>query len=131
MLLYKSLVRPHLEYYIQAWRPHLQKDINILEKVQRRDTRMIYNFGCLTYEESLLRLKLTTFETRRLRSNLLEVLKMFKGFDDVDCNDFFIISSGLFRGHSLKLLKSRFNTNCDKFLISNKIVNEWNLLPDG
>jgi len=29
--LYKSLVRPHLEYSIQAWRPHYQKDIDLTE----------------------------------------------------------------------------------------------------
>jgi len=39
--LYKSLVRPHLEYCIQAWRPHLVKDIELLEKMQKRATRMI------------------------------------------------------------------------------------------
>ena len=52
--LYKSLVRPHLEYAVQAWNPYLAKDITILEKVQRRATRMISDIQHLPYE---LRLK--------------------------------------------------------------------------
>jgi len=73
--LYKSLVRPHLDYCSQSWRPHLTKDIDVLEKVQRRATRMICEYKDLEYHERLKYLKLTTLETRRLRADLVEVLK--------------------------------------------------------
>ena len=66
LLLYKSLVRPHLDYCIQVWRPYLQKDIDILEKVQRRATRMVEGFKGLSHEERLKRLHLTTLEKEEL-----------------------------------------------------------------
>ena len=65
--LYKAIVIPHLEHYIQAWRPYLRKDIYMLEITQRRATKLIPGVTDFSYEESSKECALTTLETRRLR----------------------------------------------------------------
>ena len=75
------MVRPHLDYCIQAWHPHLQKDIDVLEKVQRRATKLINECKGLEYEQRLKVTKLTTLETRRIRADLIEVFKIIKGME--------------------------------------------------
>ena len=52
--LYKAIVRPHLEYCIQAWRPYRKKDIDKLERIQRRASKMIPELRDLSYESRLL-----------------------------------------------------------------------------
>ena len=51
--LYKAIVRPYLEYCIQAWRPYRKKDIDTPERMQRRATKMIPELRDLSYEERL------------------------------------------------------------------------------
>ena len=50
----KTIVRPRLEYCIQAWTPYRKKkDIDILERVQRRATKMIQTLRNISYEMRL------------------------------------------------------------------------------
>jgi len=63
---YSALVRPHLEYAVQAWAPVVKRDIERLESVQRLTIRMIARFHDLASEQRLTRLNLFSLERRRL-----------------------------------------------------------------
>ena len=72
--LYKTIVRPHLVYCIHgAWRPYRKKNIDMLERVQRRAAKMIPKLRNISYELRLKECGLTTLETRRLRGDQIEV----------------------------------------------------------
>ena len=124
--LYKSLIRPHLEYCIQAWNPHLKKDIELLERVQHRATKMIKGLRELSYEERLERCRLTTLEKRRVRGDLIETYKLITGKVAVPYNRFFTMSGNQGRrGHEYKLFKprvGRWKAHC----FSTRVVDTWN-----
>ena len=130
--LYKSLVRPKLEYCVQVWNPFLKKDIDKLEKVQKRATRMIEECKGMNYEQRLKFTGLPSLVDRRVRGDLIEVFKIIKGFDRVDCSKFFTIkSNSRTRGHSFKIEKRRSRLEIRRNFFSQRIVNKWNSLPDS
>ena len=86
--LYKSLVRPHLEFSVVAWSPHYCKDKDLVEKVQHRFTRMIPELKNKPYEDRLEQLKLWTLEERRNRADLVEVYKMNNGLTQIPFKSF-------------------------------------------
>ena len=73
------IVRPHLEYGIQSWRPHLKKIIDKLERVQRRVTQLIAELRIISYEDRVQQCKLTTLETRRVRGDQIEAVLITHG----------------------------------------------------
>ena len=128
--LYKSLVRPHLEYAVQAWRPYKQKDIDLIERVQRRATKMIHGLENLDYPVRLQKAGLISLEMRRHRADLLETFKIFKGLEGLDKECFFPQPiSRTRRSNHLQIRKQRSRLNSRMFVFSQRVVNEWNRLP--
>ena len=127
--LYKAIVRPHLEYCIQAWRPYRKKDIDTLERIQRRATKMIPELRDLSYEERLKECDLTTLETRRLRGDQIEVFKILNGYEHIERNMFFSLKKdSRTRGHEVKLVKDQCRLDIRKHSFSQRTINEWNKL---
>ena len=82
--LFRTYVRPHLEYCGAAWSPWTQGDKDVLENVQRRAIGMVTNFKGRTYEEKLAEAGMVTLEARRQRGDLLQAYRVLSGVDDVD-----------------------------------------------
>jgi len=123
--LYKSLVHSHLEYCTVAWSPHYVKDKELLERVQRRFTRMIPELKQLAYADSLdsLKLHVWTLEERRVRADLIEVYKIVHELSAIPFSSFFEFdNSGRTRGHSLTLRKKRCRLDLRLYFFSE---NEW------
>ena len=82
--LYKVIVIPHLKYCIHAWSPYIRKDIDMLEQIQRRATKLIPEMRDLIYEERLKECGLITLETRGLRGDQIEVFNILNGYANID-----------------------------------------------
>ena len=130
--LYKSLVRPHLDYAIQAWCPYLEKDKKILEKVQARATKLISSIQHLSYEQRLAKLRLTTLEKRRERGDLLQTYRIMTQIDKTKPVHYFQFANyDRTRGHSMKLAKTRSRLDIRKNFYSQRVVDKWNKLPQS
>ena len=87
----------------KAWNPYLVKDIELLEGVQHRATKLVKQCRNWDYENRLKYLGLTTLVTRRIRGDMIQTFKIFKGFDNLDPQMFFKMCENNTRGHQLKI----------------------------
>ena len=129
--LFKSLVRPHLEYGSSVWSVANKKEAILLENVQRRATKLIRDIQHLTYGERLKHLGIPTLQYRRIRADIVETFKIIKGIDKIENDTIFPINRAAnTRGHKYKIYKKHCRTNRRKYSFSQRVVDYWNALPD-
>lgn len=128
--LYKSFVRPHLEYASIIWSPTFKKDIIAIEHVQRRATKLVTGCKTRTYEERLKHLGLPTLSYRRERTDMIQLFKIMNKYDIVEIRNL-QLASNTNRGHQFKLTKSLARTRLGQNRFSHRVVNSWNKLSSN
>lgn len=132
--LYKALVRPHLEYAGTVWSPRRKTEINKLEGVQRRATKLVPSLKHMSYIDRLKTLKLPSLTYRRLRGDMIEVYKILNVYDSEVVPCLPLNTEERTRGHSQKLFKQppgRKKLNLRKQSFTQRVVATWNDLPEN
>jgi len=128
--LFKSLVRPILEYGNLIWGPHYVVDQQAIEGVQRRATKLISSICHYPYSERLQILNLPSLCYRRLRGDMIFLYRITHNFTDSSLLDLFQSARATgTRGHNFKFFKPRCNSRFRHNFFSYRTIDSWNNLP--
>ena len=143
--LFKTFVRPILEFCGSAWSPWTAKDEETLEVVQKRLIRALSDARGETYEERLKSAGLSTLKERRIRGDLIEAFKTLKGFNNVGKDEWFdirdseitrptrgntVVRDGAETKKTETLYKKPANGEIRNNFYTVRVARTWNSLPE-
>ncbi len=127
--LYLAIVRPHLDNAVQASFPYLQKDIKLIERMQRLATRCVKSFSWLSYPVRLHALNLSSMERHFFRATLITLYKLFHGYLNLSADAFFELLAAIYlRGHKFKVRQLRFHLARRKAAFTVRFAGPWDTL---
>ena len=114
------------------WSPYLKTDIAVLEKIQRRATKIVPDLQDLPYESRLKELKLYPLSERRLRGDMITVYKMLNGLVDTNVESLLPLKTGMgsTRSHNLQINRPIASNNARKNFFTHRIIFPWNTLSN-
>ena len=131
LILYKTYIRPHLEYCVSIWNPYLARNIDKLERIQQRATKLVPGLAHLPYETRLQYLDLYSLYCCRQRGDLIDVYKLINHLSRASPDPFFTFVNSTTRGHDQKIFKQHCRINPRLNFFTNRVVNQWNSLPQS
>ena len=129
---FTSYVCPILEYLSPIWSPHSVKDVDIIENVQRRFTKLFPHLRSLPYSTRLTRLGLSSLQARRIKSDLCSCYKITYSLTVLNPLIYFTPRTyNVTRGHPFMLCKPPVRLNSSKFSFFSRVIDHWNSLPNN
>ena len=129
--IFKTHVRPILEFGSPVWHTGYLGDMKLLESVQRRWTKQVVGLQDYPYAQRLRQLNLFSVQGRLVRADLIKYWKIFHGHSPIVPSDFFTMSPATnTRGHRFKLLKPHASLECRRRFFCVRGIDAWNSLPE-
>ena len=126
--IYTAQVRPLLEYCVQVWSPHKRKYIQLIERVQRRATKLVPQLKNMSYNRRLKALKLPRLVDRRVRGDMIETYKIMTGKEKLERRKLFKMATLRGRYHTMKIYRKYSRLNIRKYWFSQRVITKWNSL---